>query len=432
MDGTAYTLVVYRYTDDRRPSSGAVARTDSAGSRPSGSAASAAPDDAFVRDRATALGYAALGCFTFWLYAFGPSLALLRQELGFSYTLLGFYSALWALGSCVAGFTFARAARHLSRSVLLWGSAAVTALGAALFTIGSGLPATLVGTAVMGIAGTTLLMVVQAVLSDRHQERRDKALTEANVGAGASAVVAPLVLGALAASALGWRVAFALPAVVLAAMWVFLRRSPMPASRGRPADGAHGRLPLACWVFAGLTALATAIEFCIVYFGAEVLIGTGLTPAVAATTLSSNYLGILVGRVGGAAVTRRPGRTVVLLHGSLALTAAGFGLFWVSDEPVLAVIGLFACGVGVANVYPLALALTLGAAQGHEDQANARTQLLVGALSAGSPYLIGTLADHHGLGPALAVEPVLIIAAFLLLLAGVRTQRTTADPAAVR
>jgi len=378
--------------------------------------------DRFVRDPATVLGYATLACFTFWLYAFGPALSLLRQELGFSYTLLGFYSALWSLGSVAAGAGFARAAAHLSRGVLLWGSALVTAGGAALFTLGSGVPTTLVGTAVMGVAGTTLLTVVQAVLSDRHGDRRDKALTEANVGAGASAVVAPLVLGALATSVLGWRSAFALPVLVLVVLFLRSRGRPMPPPRRAPA-GERGRLPAACWLFAGLTALATAIEFCLVYFGAEVLIGTGLAPAAAATALSSNYLGILLGRLGGAALTRRPGRTVGLLHGSLAVTAAGFALFWLSDSPMPAVVGLFLCGVGIANIYPLALALTLGAARGHEDQANARTQLLVGGLSAGSPYLIGTLADHHGLGPALAVEPVLIGAAFVLLLVGVRVHR---------
>jgi MFS family permease len=96
----------------------------------------------------------------------------------------------------------------------LWCSALATAVGAGLFTIGRGVPTTLLGAGVFGLAGTTLLAVVQAILSDRHGSRRDRALTEANIGAGASAVLAPLVLGALAASVVGWRATFALPAVV--------------------------------------------------------------------------------------------------------------------------------------------------------------------------------------------------------------------------
>ena len=169
-----------------------------------------------------------------------------------------------------------------------------------------------------------------------------------------------------------------------------------------------------------------AVEFCLVYFGAPVLIGTGLSAAAAATALSSNYLGILVGRLSGAVLTRHPGRTVPLLHGSLAVTAGGFLVFWTVDQPAVAVLGLFVCGVGIANLHPLSLALTLGAAPGREDQANARTQLLGGVITAAAPFLLGNLADRHGLGTAFALEPVLIGACVLLLLAGLRVGRPAA------
>jgi fucose permease len=118
--------------------------------------------------------------------------------------------------------------------------------------------------------------------------------------------------------------------------------------------------------------------------------------------LSSNYLSILVGRLSGAALTRRPGRTVPLLHAWLTITAAGFVLFWLADEPVLAVVGLFVCGAGIANLYPLSVALTLGAAGGHEDRANARTQLLGGLITTATPLPLGSLADRHGLATAFA------------------------------
>ena len=63
-------------------------------------------DAVFVRDEVTVLSYAALGCYTFWLYAFGPAVTLLRDELGFSYTLLGLYSVFWSLGAALAGAAF--------------------------------------------------------------------------------------------------------------------------------------------------------------------------------------------------------------------------------------------------------------------------------------------------------------------------------------
>ncbi|MEV1319527.1 MFS transporter [Micromonospora arborensis] len=381
--------------------------------------------ETFVRDAPTVLAYAALACWTFWLYAFGPALTLLRAELGFSYTLLGVYELLWAAGTALSAVGFVWVARRLARGALLWCSALATVLGAGLFTLGRSTAATLLGAVVFGLAGTTMLTVVQAVLSDRHGDRRDRALTEANVGAGASAVFAPLVLGALAATAVGWRATFVLPAAVLVLLYLRYRRQPLPAAP-RPATArGDGGLPLACWLFAVLTAVSSAIEFCLVYFGPQLLIHAGMSVAAASTALSSNYLGILIGRLLGARLTRRPDRAVVLLYASLAVTGPSFVLFWLTDQPALAVLGLFLCGVGIANLYPLALALTLGAAGGQEDRANARTQLILGVVAGVSPFLLGSLADRYGLVTAFALEPVLIGGCLLLLWGGLRARRTS-------
>ncbi|SCF26458.1 MFS transporter [Micromonospora saelicesensis] len=382
--------------------------------------------ETFVRDSPTVLSYAALGCWTFWLYAFGPALTFLREEWGFSYTLLGVYQVLLAAGAALAAVGFVWAARRLARGVLLWCSALATVIGAGLFTLGGGVPATLLGAVVLGLAGTTMLTVVQAVLSDRHGDRRDRALTEANVGAGASAVFAPLILGVLAASAVGWRATFALPAAVLLVLYLRYRRQPLPAVPQPATPAGVGGLPLACWLFAVLTAVSSAIEFCLVYFGPQMLIHAGMSATAASTALSSNYLGILIGRLLGARLTRRPGRGVALLYASLAVTGPSFVLFWLTDQPVLAVLGLFLCGVGIANLYPLSLALTLGAAGGHEDRANARSQLILGVVAGVSPFLLGSLADRYGLVTAFALEPVLIGVCVLMLWGGLRARRTNA------
>ncbi|MBF0688161.1 MAG: MFS transporter [Cellulomonas sp.] len=407
---------MYRYTGS----------SDRDGSTAPSRATAPQPGDGrpIVRDAATVVSYAVLGCYTFWLYAFGPAVTLLREELRFSYTTLSLYSVVWAGGAALAGAGFVRVARRLSRGSLLWLSTLASVGGATLFTLGRSAPATLTAAALFGFAGTMLLTVVQAILSDRHGSRRDQALTEANIAAGASAVLAPLVLGALALTVVGWRATFALPALVLLLLYLRHRRLPLPSPAPDPAIGRGGRLPVACWLFAVLTAVGSAIEFCLVYFGPQMLIDAGLSAAAASTALSSNYLGILLGRLLGAGLTRRAGRAVPLLYASLALTGVSFLVFWLTDLPVLGVVGLFACGVGIANLYPLSLALTLDAARGREDQANARSQVVVGLVAAAAPFLLGSLADRHGLGAAFALEPVLIGAAALLLWSGIRARRT--------
>jgi MFS family permease len=394
----------------------------------------------FRRDPPTRLCYAALAAYAFWLYAFGPAFALLRAELHFSYTLLGVYSAMWSVGAALVGVSFAGLARRLSRAALLWCSAAAATAGTGLFTAAHTVPLTLLGDALTGFAGTTLLTCVQAILSDRHGERRDRALTEANVGAAACAVLTPLLLGLLQGTAAGWRAAMGLPVLVLAGLYLRYRHQPLaPAPAGWSAKSA-GRLPLSCWLLAAMVAVGIAVEFCVVYFGAESLAATGLSTARAATAISGFYLGILAGRVAVAWLTRSAGRSVPLLWASLAVTAAGFLLFWLATVPALAITGLFVCGLGVASLYPLSLAITLAAAPraassspGHpgqdSDRANAAVQLLGGALVIVAPFLLGSLADHIGLHAAFAIDLVLIGIAALLLLIGLKAARHTAAPA---
>jgi fucose permease len=144
--------------------------------------------------------------------------------------------------------------------------------------------------------------------------------------------------------------------------------------------------------------------------------------------MSSNLAGILVGRLLGAGLTRRPGRTVTLLYASLALTLAGIVLFWMTGQPVLAVAALFLSGVGIANLYPLALALTLEAADGQEDRANARSLVVIGVLAAAFPFLLGSLADHYGLAAGFALEPVLVCLCVVLLRGGLRARRRAVTP----
>jgi len=397
---------VYRYTE--RPAANPVAT--------------------FRRDPPTQVGYAAISAYAFWLYASGPAFSLLRSELHLSYTMVGVYSAAWSAGAVLTGAAFASLAGRLPRAVLLWCSAAATTVGAALFAAGHTVALTLLGDALAGLAGTTLLTCAQAILSDRHGERRDRALTEANVGAAACAVLAPLLLGLLRSTAAGWRVAFALPALVLAGCYLLYRRQPLAAAQAERSGRGWGRLPPSYWLLAALVATGMAVEFCVIYFGAELLSATGLSTAQAATAMSAFYLGILAGRVGGTWLTRRAGRDIPLLWASLAVTAAGFLVFWLAGPPSLAITGLFVCGLGVASLYPLSVAIALAAAPGNGDTAQSAIQLLGGGLVLTAPFLLGSLADRLGLHTAFAVDLALIGASAVLLAAGLRaTRRATAQ-----
>jgi predicted MFS family arabinose efflux permease len=375
----------------------------------------------FSRDGATTLSYGAIGAYAFWLYAFGPALALLRTELHFSYAAVGVYSALWSGGAALAGLAFSSASSRFGLRHVLWWGVLGASLGAAVLIGARSVAGTMAATVLLGFAGTMVLTTSQSVLSDLHHERRDRALVEANVGAAVCAVVAPVALGVLQGTPVGWRGAMVLPALAFAALYLGYRRAPLP---GRPRGSARAgrqRLPAACWLLALLVAAGIAIEFCVVYFGAELLSASdGLATGTAATAMAVFYAGILAGRAGGAGLTSRPGLAARLVGLSLALAAAGFGAFWLSHQPVAALAGLLVTGLGVANLYPLSLALALQAAPGRTDAANALTQLLGGVIVIVAPIALGALASRIGLSAAFAVEPVLIVASALLLAGGTR------------
>src|SRR4051794_39444444 len=148
----------------------------------------------FRRDRLTWLAYGMLGWFAYLQASPGLVVPHLRDELGLSYSAGGLHVAAFAFGSMVAGLSAGPLERRLGRRALFWIAPVVLGLGAAGLTAGRVEALTVGSTALMGLGGGTLLVTVQAVLSDAHGEQRAVAMTEANVVASLAYV---LLIGAL-------------------------------------------------------------------------------------------------------------------------------------------------------------------------------------------------------------------------------------------
>jgi MFS family permease len=390
----------------------------------------AGPAEAFVRDPDTVLAYGAVACFAYCLYGLGPILAFLRADLHLSYALTTLHSVLWSCGTIAAGLAYRRLVGRLGKRLLMWSMTAAFCAGIVLLATAHMLALTLTAALLMGASGTTLLVATSAILADRHGPRRDRALVEANAGAVAMAVLAPLLFGALGGTALTWRAALAVPLAGFAVLYLRFRQLPGSAGTagtGEPAIPGEirprpGRLPAAYWVLAILVAVSVAVEFCVVFYAAELLHATGLPLDHAATALAVFYLGELAGRLAGARLTRRQSaaRSHALVAASLGIAAAGFLAFWLSGHLAVALGGLFVTGLGVANLYPLTLGLAMSAAPGDSGRAAAWTQVLTGIAVMAAPFALSVMADAWGVGPAFAIEPALIAAAAILLAATVR------------
>ncbi len=211
-----------------------------------------------------------------------------------------------------------------------------------------------------------------------------------------------------------------IPVIGMAVAWLAYRNLMLPEVAAHPQPIAdRSPLPTRFWILAVLVALGIGIEFCLIYFGAELLVHSEhLSAADAGGALSLFFAGLLAGRLIGGRLTRRPGRAGPLILLSLAVVTAGFAVLWLVPVLIPALIGLFVAGLGVANLYPLSSALALATAPGHADIANARMQLLGGAVSLIAPLMLGALADIVGLRNAFAVEPLLILASVGALRAG--------------
>jgi MFS family permease len=178
----------------------------------------------FARDPVTLLAYGTLACFAYCLYGLGPILAFLRSDLHLSYALTTLHSVLWSAGSIASGLAFRRVSERLGRRGLLCSMTVAFCAGIVLLAAGNTLALTLTACLLMGTSGTMLLISTSAILADRHGPRRDRALVEANVGAVAMAVLAPLVLGGLGGTPVTWRAGLVVPVAGFAVLYLLFRQ----------------------------------------------------------------------------------------------------------------------------------------------------------------------------------------------------------------
>lgn len=367
------------------------------------------------RDAVTRLTYLMLGLWGFLLYALGPALPALREDLDVSRATVSLHTTFVALGAIAVGAVGDRIVQRLGRRRAFWAACAFVAAGTLLLAAGSVLAVTLAGSAVLGLAGALLVVLVQSTLADRHGGLGTAALLEANALATGLGAVAPFAVALAILAGSSWRAVFAavallaLPAVALAHRAVEFP-PPLPHDEVRGAA-----LPTAYWVHWAALLVFIAAEFCIAFWSTDYLqTEQGLSPSTAAASASLFLVGMTAGRVVGGRLARRlpAGR---LLAGALAVAATGFGGFWLLPPAVAAVVGLAVAGAGIALLYPVTLALALEVSRGRTDAASARAAFASGFAIAVAPFVLGALADAAGLRAAYAIVPVLLAAGAVAL-----------------
>jgi fucose permease len=385
----------------------------------------------FRRDRLTWLAYVVLAWFAFLQAAPGLVIGHLRDELHLSYSVGGLHVAAFAAGALVAGVIAERLEAALGRRALFWSAAALMGAGATGLTAGRVAEATVGSVLVMGVGGGLLLVTIQAVLADHHGEQRAVALAEANVAASIAYLLLIGVLSLMAALHAGWRLALLASLAVPLLAWSSQRR--LAIDTPPPSRVAQGHLPGAFWIAAAMLFCTTAAEWCVTAWGATfVEDATGVSTDTAVALMAGYFGGVLAGRTLGSRLARRhdPAR---LLGLALAVAAAGFTILWPSTGPTQALVALSLLGIGLGNLFPMAVSVAVALAPDRAVLASGRAVMMSSFAVVLAPLTVGTLADATSLKAALGVVPVMLViaAAGLTLLRRAQTRASGAPGTAV-
>ena len=157
--------------------------------------------------------------------------------------------------------------------------------------------------------------------------------------------------------------------------------------------------------------------------GATFVADATAVSADAAVALMAGYFGgVLAGRTLGSRLARRhdPARLLAL---ALAVTAGGFAILWPAAAPAQALIGLSLLGIGLGNLFPMGLSVTVALAPDRAAVASGRAVATTSCAVLLAPLAVGTLADSTSLTAALGVVPVALAFAALGLAAVHRARR---------
>jgi MFS family permease len=366
----------------------------------------------FTRDRFTWLAYSMLGYYSFTQASLGPVLPFLGTELNIQYTEQGLHSSAFALGMILAGLSSSWLARRLDRRIIFWAGGAGMSLFALLLTLGRQSVVTIASAFFMAYMGSFLLVMIQATLSDRHGERRAIALTEANILASVTAAIAPLVIGFGQASGLTWRLVLYVSAAVWVIAFILSSRVALPPQPVVKTDShPHKPLPKSFWAYWLVVFIAVSIEWCMILWSSSFLVEVvGLDKNLAATSVSLFFAANVVGRAAGSYLTRRM-ETGQLLLIAVVIVMVGFPIFWLPRLPLLNLVGLVLCGLGVANLFPLTLSAATSTAPEQANAASARVSLSSGLAILIAPQILASMADLIGLQYAYGIVILLLAAA---------------------
>jgi fucose permease len=369
--------------------------------------------DAYRRDGATWVAFAALFAFGLLNALLGPALPYLRQTEHLPYFVGALHQVAFAIGGMTAGILASRSSANRRRTIITGLSGA--AVSALLLGYGHVFALTMVGAFLVGGFATAALIRVWAWVADQHQQHRAVAMTEGEVVVSLAGIATPALLSVCAASVLGWRFAFVVTSVLVVAAAAAVQRTRMIDSAAkqipdeqitsdtRPSPSRRRTLTT---IFA-----IVGLEFTLSFWAATYLHDdVEIAQDTATALVSVLYAANLVGRLVASRLARRfPVAAVLRL--AVATALAGLPILLAAGGTPIAVLGLCITGAGIGGTFPLASSLHVAASNRTADQALGQILIVAGVGEIVGPLLAGALAQAANLRIGLLVLPALALLA---------------------
>lgn len=347
--------------------------------------------------------------------AMGVAWPSVANDLGRTLGELGLVTFSYGAGYTISTLVSGELTRRFSTGPLLVVAAFAAAAGLAAIGLSSVWTVFLIAAFLLGTAGGFSDSGVNAYVA---VYRGARSMGVIHAGFGIGAAIGPLLVTALLALGISWRVAFGTLAVadLLLAGAFLLTIGVIERSGGRSGsrpsvDGKGLVLALSValfFLYAGVAAGTGAWGYS---FLTE---GRGIGTAVAGITVAAYWGGMTVTRIGLGILGDRVDPDRVLTASGIA-TVASLLVLWLVSSPWIAIVALVGSGIAHGAVFPLEMILTarrFGSAYtpwavGYEIAgANVGVALVSGAIG----LLVGRW-DVTVVAPALCITAVLLLAA---------------------
>jgi len=232
-------------------------------------------------------------------------------------------------------------------------------------------------------------------------------------GARLGGIVAPLLVGGLAGTALGWRFAFVVGAAIVAVAVAVTAAVRIPPWLPNPSPGTAGTSTRSGWLTPTLVVVfaVVALEFSLSFWLASYLNDSvGLPRTVAAAMVAGLYAANLAGRLVASRLAHRM-TAARLLAVSIGVGLAGMPILLAATDAAEASVGIALVGVGIGATFPLTSSLHVAASSGPADTAVGQVLVVAAIGQILGPSIVAEIAQTAGLRIGLLILPTLALLA---------------------